>query len=63
MGVYYASRDRAGGEGSVSRRDADAKLPILGLTCGYIRSLWTEKQKLGPTLVFWSPKNPWVPMA
>ena len=32
------------------------------LTCGYIRSLWTEKQKLGPTLVFWFPRGPQVPM-
>ena len=51
------------GEGPLSRRDAVAKLPILGLTCGYIRSLWTEKQKLGPTLVFWFPRGPQVPMA
>ena len=28
------------GKGSLSRRDAVAKLPIWGLTCGYFRGLW-----------------------
>ena len=38
--------DRAGGKGSLSRRDAVAKLPVWGLTCRYFRGLWTEKSKL-----------------
>ena len=49
--------------GSLSRRDAVAKLPIWGLTCGYFRDLWTEKSKLASMLVFWSPRGAWVPMA
>ena len=49
--------------GSLSRRDAVAKLPIWGLTCGYFRDLWTEKSKLASMLVFWSPRGPRVPMA
>ena len=56
-------RDRAGGEGSLSRRDAVAKLPIWGLTCGYFRDLWTEKSKLASMLVIWSPRGARVPMA
>ena len=56
-------RDRAGGKGSLSRRDAVAKLPIWGLTCGYFRDLWTEKSKLASMLVIWSPRGPRVPMA
>ena len=48
--------------GSLSRRDAVAKLPIWGLTCGYFRDLWTEKSKLASMLVVWSPRGPRVPM-
>ncbi len=55
--------DRAGGKGSLSRRDAVAKLPIWGLTCGYFGDLWTEKSKLASMLVIWSPRGAWVPMA
>ena len=49
--------------GSLSRRDAVAKLPIWGLTCGYFRDLWTEKSKLASMLVVWSPRGARVPMA
>ena len=48
------------GKGSLSRRDAVAKLPIWGLTCGYFRGLWTEKSKLASMLVVWSPRGPRV---
>ena len=46
VGSLCTPRDRAGGKGPLSRRDAVAKLPIWGLTCGYFRGLWTEKSKL-----------------
>ena len=62
-GSLCTPRDRGGGKGSLSRRDAVAKLPIWGLTCGYFRDLWTEKSKLASMLVFWSPRGPRVPMA
>jgi len=63
VGSLCTPRDRAGGKGPLSRRDAVAKLPIWGLTCGYFRDLWTEKSKLASMLVFWSPRGPRVPMA
>ena len=63
VGSLCTPRDRAGGKGPLSRRDAVAKLPIWGLTCGYFRGLWTEKSKLASMLVFWSPRGPRVPMA
>lgn len=62
-GSLCTLRDRGGGKGSLSRRDAVAKLPIWGLTCGYFRDLWTEKSKLASMLVIWSPRGPRVPMA
>ena len=62
-GSLCTPRDRGGGKGSLSRRDAVAKLPIWGLTCGYFRDLWTEKSKLTSMLVIWSPRGPRVPMA
>jgi hypothetical protein len=62
-GSLCTPRDRDGGMGSLSRRDAVAKLPVWGLTCGYFRDLWTEKSKLASMLVFWSPRGPRVPMA
>ena len=62
-GSLCTPRDRDGGKGSLSRRDAVAKLPIWGLTCGYFRDLWTEKSKLASMLVIWSPRGPRVPMA
>ena len=62
-GSLCTPRDRGGGKGSLSRRDAVAKLPIWGLTCGYFRDLWTEKSKLASMLVIWSPRGPRVPMA
>ena len=49
--------------GSLSRRDAVAKLPTWGLTCGYFRDLRTEKSKLASMLVIWSPRGARVPMA
>ena len=45
-GSLCTPRDRGGGKGSLSRRDAVAKLPVWGLTCRYFRGLWTEKSKL-----------------
>ena len=52
------------GKGSLSRRDAVAKLPIWGLTCGYFRGLWIssglKKSKLASMLVVWSPRGPRV---
>ena len=62
-GSLCTPRDRGGGMGSLSRRDAVAKLPIWGLTCGYFRDLWTEKSKLASMLVVWSPRGARVPMA
>jgi hypothetical protein len=49
-------RDRAGGEGSLSRRDAVAKLRVF-------RGPLTEKSKLASMLVIWSPRGARVPMA
>ena len=54
-------RDRAGGEGSLSRRDA-VIYAVWGITCGYFGDL-TEKSKLASMLVIWSPRGARVPMA
>ena len=54
-------RDRAGGEGSLSRRDAVAKLRVFREVA--VREVATEKSKLASMLVIWSPRGARVPMA
>ena len=54
-------RDQAGGEGSLSRRDAVAKLRVFREVA--VREVATEKSKLASMLVIWSPRGARVPMA
>ena len=54
-------RDRAGGRGSLSRRDAVAKLRVFREVA--VREVATEKSKLASMLVIWSPRGARVPMA
>ena len=55
-GSLCTPRDRGGGKGSLSRRDAVAKLRVF-------RGPLTEKSKLASMLVIWSPRGSRVPMA